>query len=41
MTKGAPHPFRAVADPGNRVAESNEGNNQSAVINVGAPKGCK
>ncbi len=41
MTKGAPHPFRAKADPGNRVAESNEGNNQSAVINVGAPKGCK
>ena len=41
MTSGAPHPFRAVADPGNRVTESNEGNNQSAVINAGAPKGCK
>jgi len=41
MTRGAPHPFRAKADPGNKVAESNEGNNQSGVINVGAPKGCK
>jgi hypothetical protein len=41
MISGAPHPFRAVADPGNRVTESNEGNNQSAVINAGAPMSCK
>lgn len=41
MTNAAPHPFRAKVDLGNRVAESNESNNQSAVIKVGAPKGCK
>ena len=41
MTGEAPHPFRAVVDPAGRVNESNEGNNQSAVINVGAPKNCK
>jgi len=40
MTGAAPHPYKAFADPGNRVAEANEGNNESAVINVGAPQGC-
>lgn len=41
MTGAAPHPFMAKVDPGNRVDESNEGNNQSATINVGAPAGCR
>lgn len=40
MTLAAPHPFKAVIDPGKQVDESNEGNNESAVINVGSPKGC-
>ncbi len=41
MTDGAPHPFQAKVDPGNRVAESNELNNQSAIVKVGAPKECQ
>jgi hypothetical protein len=40
MTGAAPHPFQATADPGNKVDESNEGNNKSGIIQVGAPQGC-
>jgi subtilase family serine protease len=40
MTAAAPHPFKAVVDPSRLVDESNEENNESAVINVGAPRGC-
>ncbi|HKK05278.1 MAG TPA: CARDB domain-containing protein [Gammaproteobacteria bacterium] len=41
MTNAAPHPFRAVVDPGNRVSESNEGNNESALIMADPRKICK
>ncbi len=35
MTAELPHPFKAFADPGNRVSEANEANNESPnVINV-------
>lgn len=40
MTIGAPHPFKAVVHLG-KGDESNEENNESAVINVGAPRGCR
>jgi hypothetical protein len=40
MTAAAPHPFKAIVDPLNRVEESSERNNESAVINIGAPRGC-
>ncbi len=40
MVSGAPHPFRATVDPLRLVDEANEGNNTSAVINMGAPSGC-
>jgi hypothetical protein len=40
MTDAAPHPFKAFADPGNRVAEANEANNESGVIKTGAPANC-
>lgn len=40
MTGAPPHPFKAIADPGKRVTELNEGNNESRVIDVGAPQGC-
>lgn len=40
MTAGAPHPFKASVDPWRRVEEVNEGNNESPVLNVGAPPGC-
>jgi hypothetical protein len=40
MTRSAPHPFTAVVDPRRQVNESNEGNNTSEAINVGAPGGC-
>jgi hypothetical protein len=41
MTAQAPHPFQAIADPLKLVAESNERNNRSRVIHVGAPQGCR
>jgi hypothetical protein len=41
MTAAAPHQFKAIVDPSNQVAESNESNNESAAINVGAPRGCR
>ena len=41
MTLKAPHPFKAVIDPGSQVHEADEENNESAVINVGAPRGCR
>lgn len=37
---GIPHPFRATADPLRLVTESDEANNDSAVLNIGAPTGC-
>jgi subtilase family serine protease len=40
MTDAAPHPFKAVVDPLREIDESNEGNNESAVINVGVPRAC-
>ena len=40
MTGAAPHPFKAVADPLKEIDESDEDNNESAVINVGAPRAC-
>jgi len=41
MTGRAPHPFRAVADPLGLVAELNEGNNRSAVIQVDPRRVCQ
>ena len=41
MTLAAPHPFKAVIDPGMQVDESEEGNNDSSIINVGAPRNCQ
>ena len=41
MRAGAPHAFRVTVDPHGLVAESNEDNNQSTVINIAAPAGCK
>ena len=40
MVSHAPHPFMAIADPLGLVAESNEANNKSGPINMGAPAGC-
>ncbi len=40
MTEAAPHPFKAIIHLGQGV-ESNEKNNESAVINVGAPGACR
>ncbi len=40
MTKNAPHPFVAIADPLHLVSESNEANNKTRTIRIGAPKGC-
>ncbi|HEX9627026.1 MAG TPA: CARDB domain-containing protein [Acidiferrobacterales bacterium] len=40
MTAAAPHPFKAIADPLKLVDELNEGNNDSGVLNMGAPAGC-
>ena len=40
MTTQALHPFQAIVDPLKLVAELNEANNRSMVIQVGAPKGC-
>lgn len=40
MTAAVPHPFKAIADPLRLVDELNEANNESGVVNVGAPTGC-
>jgi hypothetical protein len=40
MTGRLPHPFRATADPMRLVTESEERNNDSPVMNVGAPPAC-
>ncbi|MFK5881748.1 MAG: CARDB domain-containing protein [Sulfurospirillum sp.] len=40
MVKNAPHPFIAIADPLHIVKESNEANNKTRVIKIGAPKNC-
>ena len=41
MVTHAPHPFKGIADPLGLVNESNEANNTTGPINMGAPKGCK
>ena len=41
MTAAAPHPFKAIADPLHLVDEANEGNNESAVINVDPRRICQ
>ncbi|HUJ13906.1 MAG TPA: CARDB domain-containing protein [Thermoanaerobaculia bacterium] len=40
MTTHVPHPFLAIVDPLNLVAESNESNNTKGPINMGPPAGC-
>lgn len=41
MSAAAPHPFKAVADPLHLVAEANEGNNESGVIQVDPRRICQ
>jgi hypothetical protein len=41
MTAAAPHPFKAIADPLHLVDEANEGNNESAAINVDPRRICQ
>lgn len=41
MVSGAPHRFRAEADPLKRIAEKNENNNHSAIVVVKAPPKCQ
>ena len=40
MTDKAPHPFVAIADPLRLIKESNEANNRTRALRMGAPKGC-